>query len=164
MICFADWPIVVYFVLSFLCHIWTYYCRLSPGAVGCLSVLSFCSLILSLHLCHLMTAFLFSLTFLITLIFHSFFYRMNWFSTFVCLFLFFALLCIFFVVLFFASSCPSSFLCLSFFSLIFRFFLFPFFYICSYLSLSFFILSLYLLILTTILAPFYVFFFCLYFT
>jgi len=64
MICLADWPIVVHFVvLYFLCHIWTYYCWLSPGTVGCLSVLSFCSLILSLHLCHPMTAFLFSLTF-----------------------------------------------------------------------------------------------------
>ena len=32
MICLADWPIVVHFVvLSFLCNIWTYYCRLSPG-------------------------------------------------------------------------------------------------------------------------------------
>ena len=32
MICLADWPIVVHFVvLSVLCHIWTYYCRLSPG-------------------------------------------------------------------------------------------------------------------------------------
>jgi hypothetical protein len=73
MICLADWPIVVHFVvLSFLCHIWTYYCRLSSGTVGCLSVLPFSSLILSLHLCHLMTAFLYSLTFLITLIFHSF--------------------------------------------------------------------------------------------
>jgi hypothetical protein len=42
MICLADWPIVVHFVvLSFLCHIWTYYCRLSPGTVGCLSVLFF---------------------------------------------------------------------------------------------------------------------------
>jgi hypothetical protein len=31
--------------------------------VDCLSVMSFCSLILSLHLCHLMTAFLFSVIF-----------------------------------------------------------------------------------------------------
>ena len=37
----ADWPIVVHFVIhSFLCHIWTYYCRvLSSGTIGSLSVL-----------------------------------------------------------------------------------------------------------------------------
>jgi len=70
MICLADWSIVVHFVvLYFLCHILTYYCRLSSGAVGCLSVLSFCSLILSLHLCHLMINFF---NYICTLIFHSF--------------------------------------------------------------------------------------------
>ena len=89
---------------------------------------------------------------------------MHWFSTFVCLFLFFVLLCIFFVVLLFVSSFPSALLYHSFFSLIFTFVLYYFFHICSYMSVSVFILSLYLLTLATILTPFCVFFFCLYFT
>jgi len=166
LICLANWPIVVHIVVfSFLCHIWTYYYRSFPlGTVGCLSVLSFCSLILSLHLCILMPALLFSFSFWIALIF-LFISLIGCVVFFVCLFYSF----------FFCSVSSLLFSILSlhllrhcyvilFLSLIFTLFLFPFFFICSYLSVSGFNLSLYILILATIFVLFCVFFFCFYFT
>ena len=149
-----------------LCHIWIYYCRLFPGTSWLfvsIVFLQFDSQFPSLSsndsfsiLINFFNYFNFS--------FISFIGCTGFLRLFVCLFLLFVLLCIFFVVLLFVSSFLSALLYHSFFSLIFTFFLYSFFYICSYKSVSVFILSLYLLILATILAPFCVFFFCLYFT
>ena len=106
MICLADWPIVVHFVvLSFLCHIWTYYCRLSPGTSWLfvnIVFLQFDSQSPSLSsndsfsiLINFFNYFKFS--------FISFIGCTGFLHLFVCLFV---LLCIFFVVLLFVSSCP----------------------------------------------------------
>ena len=108
-------------VLSFLCHIWTYYCK---------AFLWYCWLFVSIVLLQFDSqspslcsndSFSFLIFFLnyFDFFIHCF-YRMHWFSLFVCflffvLFLGFFLLCIFFVVLFFVSSFPPALLCHSFF-------------------------------------------------
>ena len=122
MICLADWPIVVHFVvLSFLCHIWTYYCRLSPGTswlfvnIVFLQFDSQCPSLSSNDSFSILINFFnyFNFSF-ISFIGCTGFLRL-FVCLFVCLLLFFVLLCIFFVVLLFVSSFPSALLYHSFF-------------------------------------------------